>query len=396
MAIKFRRIEDRRESVVQLRHRREDARKRRRLIPKLFLLLLIAAAVFVYVFYFKPPRITAPFMVQVEPAVLASPVDGTVVALAGREKLVFEEGDEVARIRAGEYVNDSRIARRSDLRVQLEKASAELETAQADGAALLADLSDRELQMATEVTRLEEEKQRSEINARTALELLDGRAADFEDAGELRAVDAMTKYDYDVLERAYSVAARDEEMARSVVRGLDAQVAASQESLNRTREANEVRLAAAAARVEAAERTQGELQRALSLLPEEGQEFVVRAPSRGVVYEVDVTLNSNVQKGEPILSMYAEGSAVIRAYVPVRYRGEVTAGRAANLYLEGRGEPVPARVVAVYDKIVPQPSSLSRRVGYEEQNCVPVDLQPEPSAGAVFVPGDVGKAVIRR
>ena len=60
----------------------------------------------------------------------------------------------------------------------------------------------------------------------------------------------------------------------------------------------------------------------------------------------------------------------------------------------GFGGEAAGKVVYIHDRVVPMPGSLAQRVGYKEPNVVWVDI--ELTAGDPFVPGQAGKAVIRK
>ena len=105
-------------------------------------------------------------------------------------------------------------------------------------------------------------------------------------------------------------------------------------------------------------------------------------------------VGDSVERGAPLVSMYEERTMVARVYVPVRYRDSVKMGAKARLYAKGRSGEAAGKVVYIHDRVVPMPGSLAQRIGYKEPNVVWVDI--ELTAGDSFVPGQAGKAVIRK
>ncbi len=400
MAIKFRRIEDRKESVAQLRRRTSDRKARRRILPKLMIVVVIALVIGAYFAYFRPPQIVAPFLVHVEAVQVSSPVAGTLVWLVDKDAKEIEQGDVIARIEAQPQTSGSPGARLTELRLRSAAAGAELQTEQASRDALQVRLQEQERQLGVQVGLLEERLGRSETDVREAARKLSARQEDLETAEELKPLGAATESDYLTATRAVEEAEAAHQTAQSHLRSLKGELAAARESLEGFQTTKRASLAAAESRIRGAQSSNEALRQAreplVAAFSEEGAQYNVQAPVTGILFELDVTEKSYIQEGEALLSLYTTDSKVARAYVPVRYREGLRLGASARLYAKGYKESGAGEVVYIHDRVVPLPRSLSRRLGYDEANVVPVDISLTGAPSALFVPGQAGKAVIKK
>jgi multidrug resistance efflux pump len=401
MAIKFRRIEDRKQSPAQLRMQQENGRERRRILPKVILVLLAVVAGLVAWFYLRPPRIAASFIVHVDPIEVAAPAAGTVTYLIGPEVETVEAGAVIARINARPDAAGSAAARLTDLQLRTVQAMAEVESARADAAAVEAEAQRRERELALDVLRLEDEVERLGAAAESAQRELERLTAETERLEGLRAVGAATRAELDAAVRGREAAREAHDAVQDRAETARLNLAAAVQAARDYSEAKAEALDAAQGRVRGAGRSLKVL--AAALEPQEaafgggGSEFIVRAPTGGRVLAVHATRNSYARQGEPLVSLYQPSSRVARAFVPVRWRHGLREGAPARLYLKGRDGHVSGQVVGISERVVPLPGSLRHRVGYDEPNVIPVDIAL--AAGATdqpVAPGEVGKAVIEK
>jgi len=398
MAIKFRRIEDRKESIIQLRRREVDRTHRRRVVPKVVILLLVLAGAAACLLYFRPPRIVAPFVVRVDSVQISSPLAGTVEWLISRETKEIHAGDVIARISTQPATADSPTARLTDLRLRAAEATAQLKTEQANRDVAVHQLQEQQRQLKEEVERWDEPLRRAETEAEEARGNLDFRRRNLESAESLMALDAITRDDYLTARRAQESAQAAYDAAESRLRGLKAELVAARETLTAFQNALQASMALADSRVQGALAMKDALDKPVhsqtAAFSEDEGEFIVRAPSSGILLELNVTEKSHVFPGDSLLKLYKPESKVAGAYVAVRYRESLKKGATARLYGAGHKEPAVGEVTFMDARVVPLPPSLERRVGYGEANAISVDIRFTEAAGAPFLPGETGKAVI--
>ncbi len=398
MAVKFRRIEDRRESVVQIRRRQEDRKERRHLLPKLALALVVALIGAAAVVYLRPPRVVAPFMVHVDVLEVASPIDGTVVWLPDKDVGHLTAGDVVAQVAAGPQSDGSVPARLTDLKLRAFEAEAEAIIRAADRAALQGRLDEQKLQLEADVAQVRERLVQAELGLVAAAAQADAQREDAETAARLLSLSAITEHDHATAKRRLHAAEVAAETAESRLRNLQTELKAADAAMHQFEVVARSTLDAAAVKAVAAAERHGALIEAQAPLAdglsEDGGEYVVRCPADGRLLELETAVGDSVQRGTTLVSVYEPRTLVARVYVPVRYRDSVRMGAEARLYAKGRSGEAAGKVVYIHDRVVPMPGSLAQRVGYKEPNVVWVDI--ELTAGDPFVPGQAGKAVIRK
>lgn len=401
MAIKFRRIEDRKQSPAQLRMQEGNGRERRRVLPKVILLLLAVVAALVAWFYLRPPRITASFIVHVDPVEVVAPVAGTVTYLIGPEVESVEAGAVIARIKARPDTAGSAAARLTDLQLRTVQTIAEVESAQAEATAVEAEATRRERELALEALRLEDELERLQAAAGSAERDLERLTAEAERLEGLLAVGAATRAELDVAVRARQTAREAHDAVQARAKTARMNLAAALEAAQNYAAAKGEAIEAARGRVRGAGRSLKVLTAALepqqAAFDEEGSQLVVRAPTNSRVLDVHAASSSYVHQGQVLLSLYEPASRVARAFVPVRWRDALREGAPARLYLRGRDGHVPGEVIHVSEQVVPLPASLRHRVGYDEPSVIAVDIGLAARAGGdPMAPGEVGKAVIEK
>jgi len=400
MAIKFRRIEDRAESVIQHREREAVKRERVRLLPKLLILALVAAGAVVVYGYLRPPRIVAPFFVHVDATQVAAPVEGALVWLLPRESTRVAAGEVLARIHMWPQSAGSAGARLADLRLRAAEADSRAAVERAAGGALQADLDDRARSLQAEIARLEGEVERARLALAEAERHLEVRARDARSAEELRRVDAITLHDRTAAQEAVQLARAACDEARGYVGSLEGELAAARAGLEQFQTTRRLSLAAAESRVQAALSTHEALAREAAAggeaLAAEGEEYVVRAPFAGQVLSVEATPQSRVEQGTPLLELYDDARVVARAFVPVRYQGGLRRGAAVRLYVQGLDEPIAGQVDRIHARVTPLPRSLADRLDHDEASVIAVDVRCAPPGAGLLIPGQIGRAVIEK
>ena len=398
MAVKFRRIEDRRESVVQMRQRQENRKERRHLLPKVAVVVVAALIGAAAIVYLRPPRVVAPFMVHVDVLEVASPIDGTVAWLPSKDVGRLAAGDVIARVTAGPQSGGSVPARLTDLKLRAADAEADATMRGAELAELQGHLDEQKFQLEADVAQVKERVVQAELGLADAAAQADARREDAETAARLLSLSAITEHDHATASRSLRTAEVATETAESRLRNLQTELKAAEAAMGQFELVARTALNAAAVKAVAAEERHGALTEAQAPLADglsdDGREYVVRCPAGGRLLELDTAVGDSVERGAPLVSIYEERTMVARVYVPVRYRGSVKMGAEARLYAKGRSGEAAGKVVYIHDRVVQMPGSLAQRVGYKEPNVVWVDI--ELTAGDSFVPGQAGKAVIRK
>ncbi|MHC4787738.1 MAG: HlyD family secretion protein [Planctomycetota bacterium] len=400
MAVKFRRIENHGDSVAQLRQRTEEGRERRHILPKVVIGIVVLLIIGALVAYFRPPRIVAPFIVHADPVLVTSPGAGTVTWLLSKDTERVEKGDVVARILLQPQTSDSVGARLTELRLRTATARADLRGSKASRETLNVQLQQQERELKVRIETLEEQLRRSEMEARQAARRLDARGDDLQTGRKLRALRAATEQEYQAAREAHDDAGAAHEAALSRQRSLSAELVSARSSLKEFAETEGLLLAAAESRLQAASETYEALQQAaqpqVAAFSPDTAELILKAPVAARLLDLDVAENSSVEHGAPLVSLYEPARLVARVYVPVRHADGLREGAAARLYPEGRRGVVEGEVVYVHDRVVPLPPSLRRRLGYDEPNVVRVDIRLAGASPLPLVPGQTGKAVIKK
>ena len=400
MPIKFRRIEDRTESVVQVRRRKAGSGARRHALPKLVVVAVIAAIAVAAVVYLRPPRIVAPFLVHVGVVKVASPVDGTVTWLMDKQSPQVGKGDVIARVVARPQAAGSVPARLTDLGLRQAETAADAATQTAERDALEVRLAEQRRQLGVTLEQARERLVRAELSLKEAVSELTTRRRDAETAQRLRRLGAMTEDDYAGAQRALQTAQVGTESAHSRLRGLRAELASAGASLEEFATVEGSALKAAESRVRGAQDARDAVQEAAeplaAALSEDRAEYLVRSPADGVLLELGIAVGTDVSRGATLMTLYEPATKVARAYVPVRYLEGLHLGAKSRLYAKGRAGSAEGEVVFIHDRVVPLPGGLSQRVGYKEPNVLAVDIRLTSDPDGLFAPGQAGKAVIRK
>ncbi len=397
MPIKFRRIEDRKASVMQLRQRKEEARRRARLLPKLVTLLLLAALAFGGYFLLRPPRIVAPAFVRVESMEVVSPLAGTVEWMLPLEQEQIERGQPVARIVPQQEAGTGARARLADLRVRLADVVADLKQEHQARRALETSLAARNEDLRAELARTEALVAEAEVALNHARQAHRSQQAELEIARQLHRTDALTA---DALRRAEERArlgAADLEKAQMRMESLAAELYAARVALRSFEAEREAELRKADARLEALDGQRQELSAAVAAQEDaisgKGEPIEVRAPATGLVLALRAAEASQVSAGDPLLTYYKPEQKMARAAVPVQYRGKLKPGRPARLYLSGADDPIPGEIARIYERVELLPGEL-RGQRPSRPRTIPVDIRLTGQSASGLLPGDIGEVVI--
>jgi multidrug resistance efflux pump len=398
MAVKFRRIEDRKESVMQLRRRRDERRQRRRVLPKLVTLLVLAGVGVMLYLYLRPPRVVGPALVRAEPVSLVAPVAGTLRWVLPEETKELRQGDTVARIVPDPETGAAARARLDDLRVSLARAAAEVQGKQQDRRALEYALAEKEARLTAELQRLEGKLAEAEADLQSARRALEQTRGALDSAERLARLGAAPEDEHARARTSHSTAVATAEKAEARVRTIRGEVGAAQEALEASRGTREAELRKADEAIRLAHKQQKEVEQALAAQREAmagGDDPVaVSAPSSGVVLNRHGPTDVHLRAGDPILTFYRPEDRIVRAFVPARHRDSIQEGQSVRLYLPGIEQPLGGRVERIRPRIEALPSDLARGRGYEEPHNIPLDIRLTDPRAQDLSPGEAGKAVI--
>lgn len=400
MAVRFRRIEDRKQSVVQLRRQREDRRERRRLLPKIVIgLVVLAVAGGVYLLV-RPPRVVAPFAVEVDRVRVQSPVSGTVTWQIGPEARSVAAGQSIARVRPSAESAGSPPARRLDLRLRLSGAAGELQAAREHLHDTRARLAAREEDLKSELARARQRLAEAKAELQDHENELSAREREFGSLRRLHRLSAATAAELSGARRAAEQAEAEVRKAHAALPGHGGLVEAAEAKLEALSARGEETLAAAKRRVDAARSAHRQVQNALKAAqasdPVEGAAFVVTAPSDARVLRLEAAEKGQVRRSEVIATLYRPETKIARAYAPARLRDRLGIGRPVRLYLPGREEPVRGSVARVEPDVVRLPARVRDSTSSDADLRVTVEIATDVSALAELPVGAVGKAVIEK
>lgn len=397
MVVKFRRIEDRKQSVVQLRRRSAERRERRRVLPKLIIVALIAALGVGAYLYYEPPRVAAPAVVRAETVEVSSPVAGTLEWILSDETATVQTGREVARLVPDTDPQDPGPARLNDLRLRATAAEGRVEEQQRALAALKARLAEEETALRSNVAELEQELAARRDAVEVARAELSQTGAVLEQAERLQRLEALTAADYRAVRESFSMAERG-------VREAEARLEATRSKLRGAREGLEVfvdrrqrEVERAEARVASARREAEQAERAIAVQKERmarrREPVIVKAPTSGTVARRQAAAGEHLTRAEPLLIFHAADSKTVRAFVPPEERDILQPDKPVRIYLPGRENALPGRVVRVLEQVARVPSGLRAVAENGPGHGVPVDIVFEDDAASTLLPGQVGHAV---
>jgi multidrug resistance efflux pump len=399
MAIKIRRIEDRTKNVSQLRREETEKKVRRGLLPKLtivVLVLLFAAALY---FIYRPPRIVAPFVVMANPAQITSPVSGTIEWLLEPGATRVSTGDLVARIKPDPAITSSALARLTDLRLRSGSIGS-VPSLEASAMAQEAELRREELRLESEADVLGEKIRMMDADLEETHRKLARARENLETAQSLKRLGAITETDYRLADQALAEAGTESQKTESRRRSLLIEKRGADRALEEFRRTVQYKLAEASARIEETRRSSDLLRSATSpmaaLLSEEDGMILVKSPTSGAVLDVMAAAHAHLEEGEPLLMLYDPRSMILRAYVPVKFRGDVREGMQARLYMPGRPESIDATVARISRRIEPIPRDLRPQLRDGDYSSVAAEIKPQEVGLEEFLPGETGRAVLVR
>jgi HlyD family secretion protein len=397
MVVKFRRIEDRKQSVVQLRRRTEERRERRRVLPKLIIVALIAALGAGAYLYYEPSRVTAPAVVRAETVEISSPVAGTLEWILSDETATVQTGREVARLVPDTDPQDPGPARLNDLRLRATVAEGRIEEQQRALAALKARLAEEEAALRSNVAELEQElaARRDAVDiARAELSQAD---AVLEQAERLQRLEALVAADYRAVRESLSTAERGVREAETRLEATRSKLRSAREAFDAFADRRQREVERAEARVASARREAEQAERAIAAQKERmarrREPVIVKAPTDGTVAHRDAAAGEHLARDEPLLVLHAADSRTVRAFVPPEEREILQPGKPVRIYLPGREDALPGRVASVLEQVAGVPPRLRAVAENGPGHGVPVDIVLEDDAASTLLPGQVGHAV---
>ncbi|MFO8007742.1 MAG: HlyD family efflux transporter periplasmic adaptor subunit [Candidatus Brocadiia bacterium] len=397
MPIKFRRIEDRKTSVMQLRQRKEETKRRTRLLPKIVTLLLLAGLALGAYLLLRPPRIVAPAFVRVETLEVVSPTAGTVEWMLPLEQEQVERGQTIARIVPQREAGTDARARLADLRVRLAAVSADLKQERGARRALEASLAARGENLQAEAARAEALVAEAEVTLRNARQTHQSLQEELESARKLYHTDALTA---DALRRAEErarSAAGEVQNAQKKLESIRVGLDAARAAVRGFAQEREAEMSKADARLAALAEQRQELQAAVAdqenAIGGQGDPIEIPAPADGVVLALHASEGSQIGAGASLLSYYKPERKLARAAVPVQHRGELRPGQPARLYLSGAEDPIHGEIMRIYERVEQLPGEL-RAQRPSRPRTIPVDIRLNGEDAAALIPGDVGEVVI--
>ncbi len=379
MVVRFRRIEDRKESAVQLRRRTEDRRRTRRILPKLALVLLAAILAAGAYLWLRPCRIVAPAVVRVETVELAAPVDGTLSWTIDGDGEDVHRGQVLARIAPDPHGGPAAEARQSDLRIRAAAAAKALTEKQQRLESLKTTLARQEGELGREISRLEG------LLAAAQTEL---RAARSESAARERTRRNNPKPESAVQRATDRATAMEQQRARAR-RDRAALSAAAAREIEKALEA------IAGARREKA-RVEESIAHHRKRMRGVAEPVPVSAPAGGRILERLAEPGDHLEKGRVFIVICRPATKSLRAYVPARHRTALRRGRPARFYAPGLADPVTGTVKRIHRRLDFVPAEISRGGEIEIIAGIPVDIELDDPATDLLVPRQTGETVIEK
>ncbi|MFO7957799.1 MAG: HlyD family efflux transporter periplasmic adaptor subunit [Candidatus Brocadiia bacterium] len=397
MVVKFRRIEDRKQSVVQLRRRTEEQRERRRLLPKLVMIAAIAALGVGAYLYYEPSRVAAPAVVRAEAVEVSSPVAGTLEWILSDDTATVQAGREVACLVPDTDPHDPGLARLNDLRLRAAAAEGRIEEQERALAALKARLAEEEGALRSNVAEREQElAARRETVEVTRAELSEARAV-LEQAQRLQRLEALTTADYRAVRERLSTAERGLREAEARLEATRSKLLSAREALKSFADRRQRETERAEARVASARREAEEAERAIAAQKEQmarrQEPVIVKAPTSGTVAQRQAAAGEHLTPDEPLLTLHTAGSKTVRAFVPPQEWEILKPGKPARIYMPGREDALSGHVARVHEQVARVPLEVRATAENGPGHGVPVDIVLEDNTARTLLPGQVGHAV---
>jgi len=397
MVVKFRRIEDRRQSVVQLRRRTEERRERRRVLPKLIMATVAVALGLGAYLYYKPSRVVAPALVHAEAVEVSSPLAGTLQWILPDAVKDVTSGRQVARLLPDPKPDDAAVARLNDLRLRATAATGRIEEEKRAVAALRARLAEEEAALKANIDRLEQKLATRREEARAARDKIPEATAAMQQADRLRRLEALTGADHAAVKETLSAALQATREAVARLEATDGELESAQQALEAFGLRRQREIERAEARVGAARRDAEQAEQAITAhrehMARRREAIVVTAPLAGVVAHRHATRGEHLAPDEPLLTLYAADTKGIRAFVAPQERDILKPGKPVRVYLPGREDALPGRVARAHEQVTPLPPELRAVAQNGPSHGVPADIRLDGGAVGELLPGEVCKVV---
>ncbi len=398
MAIKFRRIEDRKESVVQMRRRRDEERERRRVLPKIIILIVFAVFGLGLYFWMRSPRIVAPALIRVEQVPLAAPVSGTVQWMVEPSIGRIPEGQPLARVLPDPPRGPSARARLVDLKLRATEAAAMVEERRQAARALEASLAQRETALKADLERLGGRTAVARNDLEEARRLLNERREEHDEAAPLMRVGAITNAEHSRKEKAVAAAEAAVRKAETKLEALRKERKSVRETLESFAESRKAEEKKAATTVRSAAEERQRLKEAIeeqkALMAEQTEIEQVEAPFDAVLVHRRALPHEHIRDGEPLLTLYRRGTVAARAYVRLRFRDRLSEGQSLRFYAPGLEQPIPGRIQNIHRRAEALPRTLAAGNDGDQPARIPVDVALDADALPRLMPGETGKIVI--